>query len=129
MIYHAKNTKVVLLSGTPVINYPTEIAYLMNLLRGPIERVLIGTSSIISWDEGMMTSFFRTLKDVDTIEYDSIKRIIKLTRNPPYFESILNEKGERIAVKYNKDFTQEPDILKWVDTWRQKFQQKNNKVV
>jgi hypothetical protein len=128
MIYHAKNTKVVLLSGTPVINYPTEIAYLMNLLRGPIERVLIGTSSIISWDEGMMTSFFRTLKDVDTIEYDSIKRIIKLTRNPPYFESILNEKGERIAVKYNKDFTQEPDILKWVDTWRQKFQQKISSV-
>ena len=58
MIYHAKNTKVVLLSGTPVINYPNEIAYLMNLLRGPIERVLINTSSVISWDEGMMTSFF-----------------------------------------------------------------------
>ena len=124
MIYHAKNTKVVLLSGTPVINYPNEIAYLMNLLRGPIERALISASSVISWDEGMMTSFFRTLKDVDTIEYDSIKRLIKLTRNPPYFETILNEKGERIAVKYNKDFPQEPDILKWVDTWRSKFQEK-----
>jgi hypothetical protein len=124
MIYNAKNAKIVLLSGTPVINYPHEISYLMNLLRGPIERVLIGSSSIVSWDEGMMTSFLRTLKDIDTIEYDSVKRIIKLTRNPPYFESILNEKGERIAVKYNKDFPQEPDIIKWVDTWRSKFQEK-----
>jgi hypothetical protein len=124
MIYRARNTKIVLLSGTPVINNPLEIALLMNLLRGPIERVKIGCSSVISWDEGMMTAFFKTLKDVDTIEYDSVKRIILLTRNPPYFESILSEKGERIAVKYNKDFPQEPDILAWVDTWRRKFQDK-----
>jgi SNF2 family DNA or RNA helicase len=124
MIYHAKNAKLVLLSGTPIINNPVEISYLMNLLRGPIERVSIGSSSIVSWDEGMMTAFFKTLKDVDVIEYNSVKRTILLTRNPPYFESILNEKGERIAVKYNKDFEQEPDILKWVDTWRKKFQDK-----
>jgi hypothetical protein len=66
----------------------------------------------------------KTLKDVDTIEYDSVKRQILLTRNPPYFESVLSEKGERIAVKYNKDFSQEPDILKWVDGFRSKFQDK-----
>lgn len=124
MIYRARNTKIVLLSGTPVINSPLEIALLMNLLRGPIERVRIGCSSVISWDEGMMTGFLKTLKDVDTIEYDSVKRQILLTRNPPYFESILSEKGERIAVKYNKDFPQEPDILKWVDSFRSKFQEK-----
>ena len=124
MIYRARNTKIVLLSGTPVINSPLEIALLMNLIRGPIERVRIGCSSVISWDEGMMTGFLKTLKDVDTIEYDSVKRQILLTRNPPYFESVLSEKGERIAVKYNKDFTQEPDILKWVDSFRSKFQEK-----
>jgi hypothetical protein len=123
-IYSARNCKVVALSGTPVINRPQEIAFLMNLLRGPIERVRIGCSSVISWDEGMMTGFLKTLKDVDTIEYDSVKRQILLTRNPPYFESVLSEKGERIAVKYNKDFSQEPDILKWVDGFRSKFQDK-----
>jgi SNF2 family DNA or RNA helicase len=123
-MYRSKNTKIVLLSGTPVINNPLEIAILLNLIRGPIERVRIGCSSVISWDEGMMTSFLKTLKDVDTIEYDSVKRQILLTRNPPHFETILSEKGERIAVKYNKDFIQEPDILKWVDTFRTKFQEK-----
>lgn len=124
MIYRAKNAKIVMLSGTPIINRPTEIAYTMNLLRGPIERVVIPTAQVISWDEGMMTTFFKSLPDVDTIEYNSVKRYIMLTRNPPNFETVYNEKGERTAVKYNKDFDQEPDIIKWVDTWKLKFQDK-----
>jgi len=62
-IYKAKNCKVVALSGTPAINSPHEIAYLMNLLRGPIERVFgshqisygLGRSlddCIFPWTEG-----------------------------------------------------------------------------
>lgn len=122
MIYNAKNCKVVLLSGTPIINRANEIAYMMNLLRGPIERITIPTKQAISWDEGLMTAFFRRILDVDTIEYNSVKRLIMLTRNPPNFESVYNEKGERIAVKYNKDFPQEPDMKVWVNTWKTKFE-------
>jgi len=121
MIYHSKNTKIVCLSGTPIINKPQEIAFLMNLLRGPIERINIPTKSATSWDETLMTAFFRSLKDVDTIEYNSVKRTVMLTRNPPYFESVYNQKGERIAVKYNKEFEQEKDIKLWVDTWKNAF--------
>jgi superfamily II DNA or RNA helicase len=40
-IYHATDCKVVALSGTPVINRPNEVAFLMNLLRGPIELIYI----------------------------------------------------------------------------------------
>jgi hypothetical protein len=69
-----------------------------------------------------MTGFFRQMKDVDTIEYNSVKRTIMLTRNPPYFESQYNEKGERIAVKYNKDAEQNPDMKAWVGTWKAKFE-------
>lgn len=121
-IYAAKRCKVVALSGTPVINKPHEIAFLMNLLRGPTERISIPTKSATSWDESLMTTFFRSLKDVDTIEFNSVKRVIMLTRNPPNFESVYNEKGERIAVKYNKDFEQDPDIRNWVSTWKSKFE-------
>lgn len=120
MMYHAKNLKIVCLSGTPMINRPQEIAFMMNLLRGPIERIGIPTKST-SWDENLMTTFFRQLKDVDTIEYNSVKRTIYLTRNPPQFESVYNEKAERIAVKYNRDFEQNPDIRAWVSTWKAKF--------
>jgi hypothetical protein len=124
MLYHAKNAKIVLLSGTPIINSPTEISYLINLVKGPIERVSIPTTQVISWDEGMMTSFFRTIPEVDTVEYNSVKRIIMLTRNPPHFESVYNEKNERIAVKYSKELNFEPDILKWTNSWRAKFTEK-----
>ena len=92
-VYNAKNCKVVALSGTPVVNKPQEIALLMNLLRGQIERVVITTKSAAQWDEALMTTFFRKLVDVDTIEYNSVKRTIMLTRNPPFFESQYNPKG------------------------------------
>jgi hypothetical protein len=121
-IYLARNCKVVALSGTPVINRPQEIAFLMNLLRGPIERISLPTKSATQWDEALMTGFFRKMSDVDTIEYNSVKRIIMLTRNPPYFESQYNEKGERVAVKYNKDGNQKPDMKEWVADWKSKFE-------
>jgi hypothetical protein len=35
MFYFAKNTKFILLTGTPIINYPRELSYLVNLLKGP----------------------------------------------------------------------------------------------
>ena len=124
MIYNAQNCKVVALSGTPTINRPQEIAFLMNLLRGPIERVTVPTKAAMAWDEALMTAFFRQQKDVDTVEYNSIKHELKLTRNPPYFESVHNDKGDRIAVKYNKEFKQEPDIKKWVGEWKTEFENK-----
>jgi len=123
-IYKAKSCKVVCLSGTPAINSPHEISYLMNLLRGPIERVSVPTKSAMQWDEALMSAFFRSQKDVDTVEYNSVKRVLMLTRNPPYFDSVYNEKGDRIAVKYNRDSKQDPDIKKWVGTWKTEFETK-----
>jgi SNF2 family DNA or RNA helicase len=121
-IYNSRDCKVVALSGTPAVNKPREIAFLMNLLRGPIERITIPMKSATTWDEQLMTGFFRLLRDVDTIEFNSVKRSVMLTRNPPHFESHYNEKSERIAVKYVKEFEQNPDIKEWVGTWKGKFE-------
>jgi superfamily II DNA or RNA helicase len=119
-IYHAKNCKVVALSGTPIINTPNEIAYLMNLLRGPIERLSIPVKEIANWDESAMSAFFRKQREVDTIEYNSMKRIIQITRNPSHFKSVYNEKGERYAVQYDAELPQ-TSLYDWVDTLRQPF--------
>lgn len=124
MMYTATNCKIVALSGTPVVNRPQEIAFMMNLLRGPIERVTVPTKAAMAWDEALMSAFFRHQKDIDTIEYNSVKHEIKITRNPPYFESVYNDKGDRIAVKYNKDFKQETDIRKWASEWKSEFETK-----
>lgn len=119
-IYHAKDCKVVALSGTPVINRPNEIAFLMNLLRGPLERISIQVKDIAKWDELAMTKFFKALPDVDTVEYNSMKRIIFITRNPSHFKSVYNEKGERIAVQYDPDLDRLTNRA-WVESVRPQF--------
>jgi hypothetical protein len=37
MLMQAENVKIILLSGTPVINYPNEVAVIFNILRGYIK--------------------------------------------------------------------------------------------
>jgi hypothetical protein len=113
---------VVALSGTPVINRPNEIAFLMNLLRGPIERITIPVKAIPSWDEERMATALRQIPDVDTIEFNAVKKTILLTRNPPHFRSIYNEKGDRTAVQYVKDLPWSPLASEWVKPWASKFQ-------
>jgi hypothetical protein len=122
VIYKAKNCKIVALSGTPVINRANEISYLMNLLRGPIERIIMPIRAIPTWDEERMTSSFRSIPDVDTIEYNAIKKYVMLTRNPPNFRSIYSEKGDRTAVQYVKDLPYIPLAADWVESWKNKFQ-------
>jgi hypothetical protein len=122
MMYRAKNTKIVALSGTPIINRPNEIAYLMNLLKGPIERITVPLKTSTAWDEERMTNFFKTIPDVDTIEFNSVKKALILTRTPPHFETQYNEKGERIGVKYNKARPYNPSIRAWVASWKLKYE-------
>jgi hypothetical protein len=121
-IYTAKDCKVVALSGTPIINRPNEIAFLMNLLRGPIERIVLPIRAIPTWDEEKMTSVLRNIPDVDTIEFNTAKKIVMVTRNPPHFRSVYNEKGERTAVQYVKDMPFTPAAADWVNTWKTKFE-------
>ena len=84
LIMKANNAKIVLLTGTPIINYPSEIGVLFNLLRG-----YITTWSIpIEWDKKekmdankLLTIFDEgKLKTHDVVEYSNNK--IQITRNP-----------------------------------------------
>jgi hypothetical protein len=69
-----------------------------------------------------MASLLRAIPDVDTIEFVTLKKYILLTRNPPNFRSVYNEKGDRIAVQYVKDLPFTPSAPDWVNTWAPKFQ-------
>ena len=121
-IYTATDCKIVGLSGTPVINRPNEIAFLMNLLRGPIERITIPFVKAATWDEEKMKTALKALPDVDTIEFNAVKKTVMVTRNPPHFRSVYNEAGDRIAVQYKKDIPFVPIAMDWVATWATKFQ-------
>ena len=57
----AQNCKIILLTGTPIINYPNEIGILFNIIRGYIKtfkiRVNVRTSKTVN-----ITKNERTLK-------------------------------------------------------------------
>jgi hypothetical protein len=121
-IYNAIDCKVVALSGTPVINRANELAFLMNLLRGPIERISIPLKSIPTWDEEKMTTALRAVPDLDVVEFNTLKKILLVTRNPPKFRSVYNEKGDRTAVQYMKDMGHISSPQDWVSSWASKFE-------
>jgi hypothetical protein len=67
-IMNAKRCKILLLSGTPIINNPYEILHLCNLIRGPIITYsLPGKNDVSKYD-----------KYIDTINYNNNKTIIQL---------------------------------------------------
>ncbi len=90
----AKNMRVVLLSGTPIINYPNELGVLFNILRGYIKTwefpVIVKTSKKVTTEtlQKMLTGE----KILDYLEYSPSAKKITITRNPLGFRNKIKEK-------------------------------------
>jgi hypothetical protein len=63
----AKNIKMVLLSGTPIINQPYEIATLINLIRGPMD--VYELSLLKASKPPVKANIIKTLTDNNLIKY------------------------------------------------------------
>jgi len=96
----AKNARIVLLSGTPIINYPNEIGILFNILRGYIKTwaftINVKTSEKITTDTILEIFDKENLRTYDFVEYNG--NVLSVTRNPYGF---INTK-KRGAVKGTK---------------------------
>jgi hypothetical protein len=84
LLLKAMDCRVVLLSGTPIINYPNEIGILYNILRGYITTwtfsINVKTNKKINRDT-ILSMFSREQLDMyDYIEYSGNN--LKITRNP-----------------------------------------------
>ena len=94
-LLRANNCRIVLLTGTPIINYPNEIGILFNILRGYIKSwqftLNIETSNKLSRDTLMQ--MFSKEKILDYIDYSATSKILTVTRNPFGFESKITEKS------------------------------------
>jgi len=95
MLLRANNAKIVLLSGTPVINYPNELGIMFNILRGYIKTweipLNIKTSQKINQAE--IERIFESEKLHDYIEYSASNKKLMITRNPFGFENKVKEDG------------------------------------
>lgn len=102
MLMSAENCKIVLLSGTPIINYPNEIGILFNILRGYIKSWKFtlnpsrGESTIIN-EKMLREQVFRENKTVDYIQYSPNLKELTITRNPFGFSNVI-ERGKYLGV-------------------------------
>jgi hypothetical protein len=80
----AKNARIVLLSGTPIINYPNEIGILFNILRGYIKtwtfNINVKTTDKITTDTILSMFDKENFRTYDYVEYNG--NILTVTRNP-----------------------------------------------
>jgi hypothetical protein len=89
----AKNTKIILLSGTPMINNPYEIATLINLIRGYMtvyELIYSKTSNTITTEEFMNNQNYNNI--IDEVVVDNEKRKIMISLLPKGFKRNENDK-------------------------------------
>jgi len=97
LLLSAKNARIVLLTGTPMINYPNEIGVLFNILRGYIKtwlfRINVKTTQKITTDTILEMFDKENFKTYDFVEYNG--NVLKITRNPYGF---INTK-KRGAIK------------------------------
>tara|TARA_Y100000389_G_scaffold64500_1_gene60556 strand:+ start:1666 stop:5244 length:3579 start_codon:yes stop_codon:yes gene_type:complete len=80
----ADDCKIVFLSGTPIINYPNELAILFNILRGYIKTYHISIKVETSKKKIDLDYFKNKLKKynlIDYIDYDRSKKKLIVTRN------------------------------------------------
>jgi hypothetical protein len=89
----ATNARIVLLTGTPIINYPNEFGILFNILRGYIKTwnipLDIKTSKTTSRDT--LQTLFLKEKVLDYLDYSPSSRILTITRNPFGFKNKVKE--------------------------------------
>ena len=93
LLLNAKNCRKVFLSGTPVINYPNEIAVMFNLLRGYIKTYVFNVSVTAAKkiNNEYMKKVLREIKQIDSIEYIVSRGLLRITLNPFGFSSIYDK--------------------------------------
>jgi superfamily II DNA or RNA helicase len=101
----ASNCKLVLLSGTPVINNPYEIATLINLIRGPmqISELSLLKKSFIPTTEQLIVQLKQSnmYKYIDDIYFNKTKNNIFLSLLPPGYERSNNDVSQIVFEPWN----------------------------
>ena len=103
----AENCRVVLLTGTPIVNYPNEIGILFNILRGYIKtwNFTLSTDTTKKISKETLQDIFFKEKTLDYIDFVPSSKTLTVTRNPYGFENkitassgykgVTNEKKEK----------------------------------
>ena len=104
MLLNAKNVRIILLSGTPIINYPNEFGILFNILRGYIKTwnipLVINTNNKI--DRQSLQELLLGEKTLDYLDYSPSSKMLTITRNPFGFKNKIKKESGYQGVSNNK---------------------------
>jgi hypothetical protein len=122
MIYRdlmrAKNARVVMLTGTPIINKANEMGVLFNILRGYIYTYEVLIESDI--DKSELKQCVKDFGAIDFVDYDN--HILTVTRNPYGFSSNY-KKAKYIGVNKGdlvQSLTDEDEFLRTLSKYLKK---------
>jgi len=90
----AENCKIVLLTGTPMINYPNEIAILFNILRGYIKTWTIPIKMKVAGrklNKEELVKIFEKFDILDYFDYKPRTGMLTVTKNPFGFINVNKE--------------------------------------
>jgi hypothetical protein len=89
----AKDARIILLTGTPVINYPNEFGILFNILRGYIKtwEFPISDTTAQAFDRDSLIEMLKGEKSLDYIDYDQNLKFLTITRNPFGFKNKIKK--------------------------------------
>jgi len=104
MLLSAKNARVILLSGTPVINYPNEFGILFNILRGYIKtwKIPLNVQTNKKIDKNSLSEMLLGEKTLDYLDYSPSSKILTITRNPFGFKNRIKKESGYQGVSNNK---------------------------
>lgn len=104
MLLSAKNARIILLSGTPVINYPNEFGILFNILRGYIKtwRIPLVVNTNKKIDRQSLQEMLLGEKTLDYLDYSPSSKILTITRNPFGFKNKIKKESGYQGVSNNK---------------------------
>jgi len=116
MLLRAQNTKIILLTGTPVINYPNEFAILFNILRGYIKtwKIPLNIKTNKKIDRNSLQEILIGVKSLDYLDYNPTQKVLTITKNPFAFRNkISREAGyQGVQTEYIDNPEYKPNIVK-----------------
>ena len=98
----AKNSKIIGLSGTPLINFPDELGILMNILHGPIQTI----DFVLAVEPGravedIVKKIVNNNENLDTVFFMASEgsMSVTVTRLPEQFVKVFGEKEDIMGIK------------------------------
>jgi hypothetical protein len=105
LLLSAKSCRVVMLTGTPVVNYPNELGIMFNILRGNIKtftfKLNVLTERRVNEDD--VKRVLSGVSSLDYVQYNASTTTLTVTRNPFGFSNVMGkaEGRTRAAAKGN----------------------------